>query len=79
MMPQFVAVQHGASTRAYTYHNEGAPAGVGDRVEVETRHGKTVGIVTEVSDAKPSFPTKPVTKIIETAAARAARKETPAE
>lgn len=46
--------------RTYTYHNDGEPVAVGDKVVVETNRGRqTVDVVSLTAEA-PRFITKPI-------------------
>jgi hypothetical protein len=60
---QYVACKFRASdARTYTYHNDGEPVAPGDFVKVADARSdgwKRVEVVS-VSDAAPSFPTKPI-------------------
>ena len=59
---QFVAcVFREGDQRSYTYHNDGEPVAVGDRVRVTDRRGgeQTVTVAALV-DQEPPFPTKPI-------------------
>lgn len=62
-MTQFVSVKfRPTDKRSYTYSNEGDPVSVGDFVKVpDSREDgwKRVEVVA-VTDAAPSFPTKPI-------------------
>jgi len=62
-MTQYVACRFKAhDKRTYTYHNDGEPVRVGDRVKVEDARGggwKPVEVVS-IGDEKPKFPTKPI-------------------
>lgn len=58
---QYVAVKFRANDRrSYTYHNDGHPISLGDRVKVPDRSGDgwTPGTVVDLHYATPSFPTK---------------------
>lgn len=46
--------------RSYTYHFDGEPLAVGDRVVVSTDRGAQVVTVAKLVDAAPSFPTKAI-------------------
>lgn len=48
--------------RAYTYHNDGDPLAVGDKVEVDSPRdeGKMTIHVVGISSRPPKFPTKPI-------------------
>lgn len=61
-MRQFVAVAFRAGDRrTYTYHNDGAPVAIGDRVLIEKRGGGEQAVtVAEISDEDPRFQTKPI-------------------
>lgn len=66
-MTQYVAVEFNKGGRTYTYHNDGEPVQVGDKVKVEVRNEgwKTV-TVTEILPAKPKFETRAVVgKVVE--------------
>lgn len=80
-MTQFVACSFNAGGRAYTYHAEtDPPLAVGDVVRVpasragDAKDSWQRAIVEAVDVPAPSFPTKPVLGLLETAAARAERK-----
>ena len=80
-MPQFVACSFNAGGRSYTYHAEtDPPLAVGDVVRVpasragDAKDSWQRAIVEAIDLPPPSFPTKPVLGLIETAADRAARK-----
>lgn len=50
-----------ADRRSYSYHNDGPPLIVGDKVEVESRGGKRAKVeVVELLDKAPPFATKPI-------------------
>jgi hypothetical protein len=58
---QYVACRFAESGRTYTYHNDGEPVAVGDKVKVLTqREGQKTVTVAEILTAKPKFDTKPV-------------------
>lgn len=82
-MTQFVACSFNAGGRSYTHHAEtDPPLAVGDVVRVpasragDAKDSWQRAIVEAVDVPAPSFPTKPVLGLIETAAARAERKAT---
>ena len=81
MSRRFVTVSFRCGGRAYTYHAGDEPVAVGDVVKLPGRQaeGWTRGIVEAVDVPEPTFETRPVLGIIETAAERAARKESPQE
>ena len=59
---QYVQVKfRDGDRRAYTYHNDGDPVKPGDKVVVETKHGKQTVTVDSVTDEAPRFATKPIT------------------
>jgi ABC-type Fe3+/spermidine/putrescine transport system ATPase subunit len=62
MMRQFIAVRFKAGIgRAYTYHNDGEPVAVGDRVLIEKRGGgEQSATVAEIHEDEPPFETKPI-------------------
>lgn len=60
MSRQYVAVQFKPGGRPYTYHNEGPPVSIGDRVKLENRDGIVTVTVSEISDTPPPFATKPI-------------------
>jgi len=67
-MTQYVKIQFNPWDRqSYTYHNNGDPAGVGDRVQVTTMRGKVEVEVVGLTDDKPPFDTKPINKIVKRA------------
>ena len=45
-------------TRTYTYHHDGEPVAVGDRVVVSTDRGAQAITVAEIIEKAPSFATK---------------------
>ena len=57
----FVSTQFNPWDRkSYTYHWDGEPLGIGDKVAVDTKDGTaTVTVVSLLLDP-PSFPTKPI-------------------
>jgi hypothetical protein len=58
---QFVAVRFNPwDQRTYTYHWDGEPLLVDDRVVVETKKGRATVTVTQVDCPVPSFETKPI-------------------
>lgn len=60
---QFVACAfREGDKRTYTYHNDGAPVGPGDRVQVPGRSPGVVQtvIVAWITDVAPTFETKPI-------------------
>lgn len=60
-MPQFVAIQFKAGEgRTYTYHNDGDPVAIGDRVIIPTNHGQATVTVVGLPEEAPSFPTKSI-------------------
>lgn len=75
----YIAVEFRPGQRPYTYHHDGGEAlGAGDVVKVPTRTRGEDGWQRAIvlgTVSQPTFPTKPILGIIETAAARAARKE----
>jgi hypothetical protein len=62
MPRQFIACQFKPGQgRAYTYHNDGEPVAIGDRVRIEKRDGgEQVVTVSEIWDREPGFATKPI-------------------
>lgn len=64
---QYVKCKFPSSPREYTYHNDGAPVAIGAIVDVETKNGIVPVEVTGVDTEMPSFPTKPIIGISETA------------
>ena len=61
MARQFVACAFTNGGRSYTYHNDGDPVAVGDKVEVETRHGiAVVDVLNVTNEFNSSFETKPI-------------------
>ncbi len=46
--------------RAYTYHWDGEPVKVGDKIEAEAHDGKATLDVVGVSEDAPPFATKPI-------------------
>lgn len=60
-MRQFVNVEFKRGSRAYSYHNDGEPVAVGDRVLIAGRSGVTQSaLVVSVADEVPAFETKPI-------------------
>ena len=58
---QFVAVQFNPwDRRSYTYHHDGEPLSVGDKVLVTTPRGQSTVTVVTLVDQAPSFETKPI-------------------
>lgn len=58
---QYVAcVFRPGDKRTYTYHFDGEPLAVDDKVVVTTNRGPSTVTVVSVSDTKPSFETKPI-------------------
>lgn len=59
---QFVAcVFREDDARSYTFHNDGEPVAIGDRVRVPGRKfGEQTATVSALVDAAPPFPTKPI-------------------
>lgn len=59
---QFLTATFGSGGMAYTYHNDGPPVAVGDRVHVNGRGGKGTRTVTvqAVDVPQPVFDTKPI-------------------
>jgi len=58
---QYVAIQFNPwGRRCYTYHWDGEPFAVGDKVVVSTDRGPSTVEVVGVSDAVPAFATKPI-------------------
>lgn len=67
MSRQFVQIKfHPNQDRSYTYHNDGLPVSVGDRVKVPARRGgfKAVEVV-GVTDEPSAFATKQIIGKIE--------------
>lgn len=60
MTRQYLACEFTEGGRKYTYHNDGDPVSVGDKVMVETRNGEASIIVTEIVDTAPPFETKAI-------------------
>lgn len=60
MNRQYIACQFGQSDRAYTYHNDGEPLAIGDRVVVQNRSGESTLTVVVIHEDAPPFDTKPV-------------------
>lgn len=62
-MRQFVACKFRADQdRTYTYHNDGEPVAVGDKVQITARDGigKQTLIVAQLVATPPQFETKPI-------------------
>jgi len=58
---QFVACKfREGDKRTYTYHHDGEPLDIGDRVIVTTNRGPSTVIVAAISDDQPDFETKPI-------------------
>lgn len=58
---QYVAVQFNPwDRRSYTYHNDGEPVAIGDKVLVTTPRGQSVVEVVGLPDLVPPFETKPI-------------------
>lgn len=57
---QYIACRFPNQTRVYTYHNDGDPVAVGDKVIVESRTGRAFVEVVSLSDDKPPFETKEI-------------------
>lgn len=58
---QFVAVQFNPwDRRSYTYHNDGEPVAIGDRVVVSTDRGPSAVTVVSLPTEAPTFATKPI-------------------
>lgn len=58
---QYVAVQFKPGEgRAYTYHNDGEPVAIGDKVVVSTNRGAANATVVGLSDDPPPFVTKAI-------------------
>jgi hypothetical protein len=61
MTRQFVKCQFNPwDQRSYTYHHDGEPVAVGDKVKVETTRGVSVVEVVGLTDEQPKFETKPI-------------------
>lgn len=46
--------------RGYSYHNDGEPVAVGDKVRVDARGSEKIVEVVHLSDEAPPFETKPI-------------------
>lgn len=58
---QYVACQFSPGDhRTYTYHNDGDPVDVGDRVRVPCRKGERPVTVAAIVGVEPSFQTKAI-------------------
>lgn len=57
---QYVECTFKPGGRRCTYHNDGDPVKVGDRVFVDGRDGKSKVEVVGIVDQKPPFQTKPI-------------------
>ena len=58
---QFVAVEFNPwDRRSYTYHNEGPPVAIGDKVRVATKDGEKTVTVVGLPDTAPAFETKAI-------------------
>lgn len=62
MQRQFIRCQfRPGEGRAYTYHNDGERVEVGDKVHVDSRHGRATVHVCDVDVEEPrEFETKPI-------------------
>lgn len=57
---QFVKCAFKEGAQAYTYHNDGPPLSVGDKVKLETKHGEASGLVVALLDGPaPKYETRP--------------------
>ena len=64
-MTQYVAVKFNDwDRRSYTYHHDGDPLSIGDRVTVMTADGTSTVTVDAIVHAKPSFATKPIHGVV---------------
>ena len=61
MPRQYVMIEfHPNDSRSYMYHNDGPPIANGERVEVDTKHGRQTVTVVGVGYPPPKFETKPI-------------------
>jgi len=60
MTRQYIGVRFRPRGQLYTYHNDGDPVAVGDRVKINGRDGWQSLEVATVSDQAPRFETKPI-------------------
>jgi len=60
MTRQYLACEFTPGGRRYTYHNDGEPFSVGDRVVVDGKNGEAKIIVAEIVAEPPPFDTKPI-------------------
>lgn len=59
-MTQLLAVQFTPGGRQYTYHNDGDPVGLDDRVVVMTNRGPQTVRVVSLKPQRPKVPTKAI-------------------
>lgn len=57
---QFVAIRFREQGRPYTYHNDGPPVMVGDRVKIDGKDGWQACTVESVTFVPPFYETKPI-------------------
>jgi hypothetical protein len=58
---QYVAAEFNKGGRTYTYHNDGEPVAIGDRVDVLTPRGEqTVTVIRTFDGPRPPFETRPI-------------------
>lgn len=60
MTRQYLACEFTEGGRRYTYHHDGEPLSIGDKVIVETRDGEVTITVAGIIDVPPQFETKPI-------------------
>lgn len=61
MTRQYVSVEFNpGDQRSYTYHNDGEPVAIGDRVVVETKRGRRFVKVVGIKPDIPDYATKPI-------------------
>lgn len=60
-MRQYIEVQFAPGGRPYTYHNDGPPVAIGDRVKVSTpREGEKIVVVSGIDRDAPPYTTKAI-------------------
>lgn len=59
-MTQYLACAFKEDGLTYTYHNDGDPVVVGDRVRVQSGAVEKKVTVVSIVEEKPKFPTKPI-------------------
>lgn len=62
---QYVAVEfRPGDVRTYTYHNDGEPVAIGDRVVISTKKGTSTVTVVALPTEKPKFDTKAIVGLV---------------